>query len=186
INDKIIKLNQSISQLQDSITELNNRVSSLSSVRGGLEERISNRKKDKEKLTDLSSDLQKVRRELKISQMVVDAFSNRGIPSFIIQTVLDELQFEANKALKELRPELDVKIDSDLNFTYRRNGVERDYSQLSYGQHVYIALAFKRGISRILQRNQGVDLKLLEFDECDAHLDDEGVDAFYKAIRKWQ
>ena len=186
INDKIIKLNQSISQLQDSITELNNRVSSLSSVRGGLEERISNRKKDKEKLTDLSSDLQKVRRELKISQMVVDAFSNRGIPSFIIQTVLDELQFEANSALKELRPELDVQIDSDLNFTYRRNGVERDYAQLSHGQHVYIALAFKRGTARVIQKRLGIDIRMLEFDEVDSHLDDAGVDAFADAIRKWQ
>lgn len=186
INDKIFKMNQWISSAQEEIVELNNRITSLSSVRGGLEERISTRKKDKEKLTKLRDDLIKVKRELKISQMVVDAFSNRGIPNFIIQTILDELQFEANVSLKELRPELDVQIDPDLKFTYRRNGVERDYTQLSHGQHVYIALAFKRGMARVIQKRLGIDIRILEFDEVDSHLDEAGVDAFADAIRKWQ
>lgn len=186
INDKIFKINQEINRIQEEITELNNRVTSLSSVRGGLEERISTRKKDKDKLAELLDELKKVKRELKISQMVVDAFSNRGIPSFIIQTILDELQYEANTSLKELRPELDVQIDPDLKFTYRRNGVERDYAQLSHGQHVYIALAFKRGMARVIQKRLGIDIRILEFDEVDSHLDEAGVDAFADAIRKWQ
>ena len=186
INNKIFALNQEVSLTQDEIIDYNRRISSLSSVQGGLEERISTRKADKAKLANLESFLVKAQRELKIRQMVVDAFSNRGIPNFIIQTVLDELQFEANSALKELRPELDVQIDQDLNFEYRRNGVVRDYFQLSHGQHVYIALAFKRGTARVIQKRLGIDIRMLEFDEVDSHLDDEGVDAFANAIRKWQ
>jgi exonuclease SbcC len=186
INNKIFALNQEISLTQDEIIDYNRRISSLSSVKGGLEERISTRKADKVKLINLETSLVKAQRELKIRQMVVDAFSNRGIPNFIIQTVLDELQFEANAALKELRPELDVRIDQDLNFEYRRNGVVRDYFQLSHGQHVYIALAFKRGTSRVIQKRLGIDIRMLEFDEVDSHLDEEGVDAFANAIRKWQ
>ena len=186
INNKIFALNQEVSLTQDEIIDYNRRISSLSSVKGGLEERISTRKADKVKLANLESSLVKAQSELKIRQMVVDAFSNRGIPSFIIQTVLDDLQFEVNVALKELRPELDVKIDSELNFEYRRNGIIKDYFQLSHGQHVYIALAFKRGMSQIICKRLGISLKLLEFDEVDAHLDDEGIDAFANAIRKWQ
>jgi len=186
INNKIFALNQEVSLAQDEIIDYNRRISGLSSVKGGLEERISTRKADKVKLANLESSLVKSQRELRIRQMVVDAFSNRGIPNFIIQTVLDELQFEANSALKELRPELDVRIDQDLNFEYRRNGVVRDYFQLSHGQHVYIALAFKRGTSRVIQKRLGIDIRMLEFDEVDSHLDEEGVDAFANAIRKWQ
>lgn len=186
INNKIFALNQEISKHQDEIIDCNRRVSSFSSVQGGLEERISNRKADKVKLANVESLLVKTQRELKIRQMVVDAFSNRGIPNFIIQTILDELQFEANAALKELRPELDVQIDAELNFTYRRNGELRDYFQLSHGQHVYIALAFKRGMARVIQKRLGIDIRILEFDEVDSHLDDAGVDAFSDAIRKWQ
>jgi DNA repair exonuclease SbcCD ATPase subunit len=158
----------------------------LSAIQGGLEERVSTRKADKAKLLILETSLVKNQSELKIRQMVVDAFSNRGIPNFIIQTILDELQFEVNLSLKELRPELDVKIDAELNFEYRRNGIVKEYGQLSHGQHVYIALAFKRGLSSIICKRLGISLKLLEFDEVDAHLDEEGVDAFANAIRKWQ
>lgn len=186
INNKIFALNQEISQLQDEIIDYNRRISSLSGVQGGLEERISTRKADKTKLQNLEDSLVKAKSELKVRQMVVEAFSNRGIPNFIIQTVIDDLQFEANAALKELRPELDVKIDAELNFEYRRNGDVRDYYQLSHGQQVYIALAFKRGMARVIQKKLGIQINLLEFDEVDAHLDQAGVDAFTDAIRKWQ
>lgn len=186
INNHIFEANKIISNCQDAIAEDNKRISKFSAVKGGLEERINTRTADKDKLATLKDDLVKAQRELYIRQMVVDAFSNRGIPNFIIQTILDELQFEANSALKELRPELEVQIDSDLNFEYRRNGVVRDYAQLSHGQHVYIALAFKRGMSRVIQKRLGIDIRLLEFDEVDSHLDEAGVDAFSDAIRKWQ
>lgn len=186
INQRIFSLNQEISKLQDEIIENNQRISSFSSVHGGLQERIKTRQKDKDKLVELSNELTKAKRELKISQMVVDAFSSHGIPNFIIQTVLNDLQFETNLALKELRPELEVSIDSELNIEYRRNGVLRDYDQLSHGQHVYIALAFKRGLSQVISRRLGLSINTLFFDEVDSHLDEAGVDAFADAIKKWQ
>src|SRR5690606_7892361 len=99
---------------------------------------------------------------------------------------LNELQFETNKALQELRPDLEVQFDADLNFTYRRNGIEKDYHQLSHGQHVYIALALKRSLSRIIQRKMGIDIKALFFDEIDSPLDAAGVEALSHAIKKWQ
>jgi len=186
LNNQIFAIKQEIVDLEKNISSFNGHISNLSGIRGGLEERITTRKADKVKLKELKDELIKNKRELKIRQMVVDAFSNRGIPSFIIQTVLDELQFEANTSLKELRPELDVQIDADLNFEYRRNGVVRDYAQLSHGQHVYIALAFKRGTARVIQKRLGIDIRMLEFDEVDAHLDEAGAEAFADAIRKWQ
>lgn len=186
INKKIFELNQKIQDAFNSITEGNRRITALSAVVGGLKERIKTRKSDKDKLIVLKDNLVQLKHELKIVQMVVDAFSSRGIPNYIIQTVFDDLQFEVNKALKELRPELDVKIDTDLNFEYRRNGIVRDYEQLSHGQHVYIALAFKRGIAKILQKRQNITINMLEFDEVDAHLDEAGCEAFADAILKWQ
>ena len=186
INQRIFEVTSEISKLQDSLSEHNLRISSLSSVLGGLTERIKTRKADKEKLILLNDDIEKAKKDLKICQMVVDAFSTHGIPNFIIQTILDDLQFETNIALKELRPELDVRIDADLNLEYRRNGVVRDYEQLSHGQHVYIALAFKRGMARVVQKRLGIDIRILEFDEVDSHLDDAGVDAFADSIKKWQ
>jgi DNA repair exonuclease SbcCD ATPase subunit len=186
INSKIFAINQEISRLQDEIVDYNKRITNLTSIKGGLEERITNRKADKVKLKELEISLEKNKYQLKILQYVVNSFSSSGIPNFIIQTILDDLQIEANIALKELRPELDVQIDADLNFEYRRNGVVKDYSQLSHGQHVYIALAFKRGLANVIQRRIGIKINFLIFDEVDAHLDSAGVDAFSDCVKKWQ
>jgi DNA repair exonuclease SbcCD ATPase subunit len=81
---------------------------------------------------------------------------------------------------------LEIQMDAELNINYRRNGADRDYSQLSHGQKVYIALAFKRGMARVIQKKLGIDIRILEFDEVDAHLDEAGLTAFSDAIRKWQ
>jgi predicted unusual protein kinase regulating ubiquinone biosynthesis (AarF/ABC1/UbiB family) len=35
--------------------------------------------------------------------------------------MLNDLQHEVTCAIKELRPELDIQIDEDLNIIYRRN-----------------------------------------------------------------
>src|SRR5690606_1826428 len=106
--------------------------------------------------------------------------------TLIINTCLNELQLETNVALQQLRPDLEVKFDADLNFTFMRNGVERDYQQLSYGQKFYIALAFKKGLASVVQRKMGINIHLLEFDEVDSSLDKAGVEAMANAIKKWQ
>jgi exonuclease SbcC len=184
INKQIFKITQEITDQKTNLSTSNSRISSLSSIKGGLEERVSTRSNDKVKIKDYKDSLIKTKRELKIKQMVVEAY--KGIPGQIIQTIINDLQFEANKALRDLRPELEVCIDADLNFEYRRNGIIREYKQLSHGQHVYIAMAFKYGLSRVLQTRQNINIRLLVLDECDAHLDEAGVNAFADCIAKWQ
>jgi exonuclease SbcC len=186
INNKIFSLENEITRLKKNSYSHNSMITNISSIIGGLEERIKSRSADKEKLKELLGKKELLTHELSMRQMVVDAFSSKGIPTFIIQTILDDLQFEVNKAIKELRPELDIQIDSELNIVYRRNGILREYEQLSHGQHVYIALAFKRALSIVIQKRLNIDIKLLEFDEVDAHLDEEGVNAFSDAIAKWE
>jgi exonuclease SbcC len=186
INNKIFSLENEIIRLQKNTDSHNLMITNISGIIGGFEERINTRLIDKEKLKILLGKKESLTHELNMRQMVVDAFSSKGIPTFIIQTILDDLQFEVNKAIKELRPELNIQIDSELNIVYSRNGILREYEQLSHGQHVYIALAFKRALSIVIQKRLNIDIKLLEFDEVDAHLDEEGVNAFSDAIIKWE
>jgi DNA repair exonuclease SbcCD ATPase subunit len=186
INTKIFALNQEISKHQDEIIDNNRRISTLSTLQGGLEERITTRLADKVKLENIKNSLVKNQRELKIRQMVVDSFSNRGIPTFIIQTILNDLQIEVNKTIQELRPELQVQIDEELNFEYKRNGIVKTYEQLSHGQHVYLALAFKRALSNIIKLMMGIPINMIFLDEIDAHLDEYGIEAFSDALNKWQ
>lgn len=186
LNSKIFALAREIKVYEQSISSMNVELTSLKTKEGVLKDRINTRTQDLEKLKTINDELISLRKNLAIHQRVANAFSHKGIPTFIINNCLNELQFETNKALQELRPDLEVQFDADLNFTYRRNGIEKDYHQLSHGQHVYIALALKRSLSRIIQRKMGIDIKALFFDEIDSPLDAAGVEALSHAIKKWQ
>jgi DNA repair exonuclease SbcCD ATPase subunit len=123
---------------------------------------------------------------------VVRAFSTSGIPTLIIHTILDDLQIEANNILQELRPSLSLqffieKDDKDaLGIMYKDNNQEREYALLSGGQKMYISFALRLGLSLVIQKRLGVEIKFLELDEVDQPLDLSGQDAFVDAIKKYQ
>jgi DNA repair exonuclease SbcCD ATPase subunit len=187
LTDKLSAVNKQITTQEKEIEEVREQVASRKEDEGGLKERIRSRGEDLKKLEKLQVDeLDEQNKSLRLHQKVANAFSHKGIPTFIIHTILDELQIETNRALKELRPDLEIQLDADLNITYKRDGHPRDYGQLSHGQHVYIALSFKRGLSRVIQKKLGVDIRMLEFDEVDSPLDKAGEKAFARAVRRWQ
>ncbi len=186
LNTKIFSIAREIKVYEQSIESMRTETQSLRTREGVLKERIKNRTEDKGKLDKINEELLALRHSLVIHQKVMNSFSHKGIPTLIINTCLNELQLETNKALQQLRPDLEVKFDADLNFTYMRNGVEKDYHQLSYGQHVYITLAFRRGLARVVQRKMNVDIKFVELDEVDSALDKAGVEALAHAIKQWQ
>jgi DNA repair exonuclease SbcCD ATPase subunit len=186
LSAKLEKLKSEVLLLERAINSSTLEISKLENNKSMLQERILQKAKDIEKLLEQKALRNGVVRKVGIAQIVYNAFSHKGIPTFIINNVLDELQLETNKALRELRPDLSIKFDSELNFTYYRNNQERTYHQLSYGQHVYIALSLKRGLSRVIQKKLGVDIRMLSFDEVDASLDEEGLEAFTQAIKRWQ
>ena len=186
LSHKLEALNRGIAENEADIDAIQRRINQKKADQGGLKERIRSRTEDKDKLDKLQVELDGYQRNLRLHQKVAEAFSHKGIPTFIIHTILNELQLETNKALKELRPDLEIQLDADLNITYMRNGKERQYGQLSHGQCVYIALSFKRGLARVIQKKLGVDIRMLQFDEVDSPLDKAGVKAFADAVHQWQ
>jgi DNA repair exonuclease SbcCD ATPase subunit len=185
LNDKITKISSEIDLENKKLLSIKSEISSLTKTEGALTERIKTRSSDLSKLESFKKELFGFKNKLKIQQMAINAFS-QSIPTSIIQMMLNDLQYEVTTAIKELRPELDIQIDEELNIIYRRNGEIREYTLLSYGQQVYLALAFKRGVSKVIQKRMGVDLKLLQFDEVDASLDEAGQEALADCIQKWQ
>ena len=104
----------------------------------------------------------------------------------IINTILDDLQVEANHWLSELKPSLELQFTSDMDLIYRVHGRDKDFSQISGGQKVLFALALKLGLSLIIQRRLGVNIKFLQLDEVDQPLDKRALEAYAEAIRKLQ
>lgn len=186
LNTKIFSVSREIKIYEQSLESMRTEIQNLKTREGVLSERLKNRTKDKDRLDIISNELLALRKEYAIHQRVMNSFSYKGIPTLIVNTYLNELQLETNKTLQELRPDLEVQFDAELNFTFRRNGVEKDYQQLSYGQHVYVALSFKRALARVVQRRALVSINLMEFDEVDSAIDKAGVAALAAAIKRWQ
>lgn len=192
LSNKIDSVFNEMTTLEIDINKLFAHISSLNTQLGVFEEKKRVREDDSKKLDNIIVDKSKIEKEYFMHQKVSQAFSSSGIPTLIIHTILDDLQFEANALLAELRPGIELqfhisKNDKDtLDLTYRIDGKERDWEQLGGGQKVFISLSLKLGLSIVIQRRMGVDIKFLELDEVDSPLDESGIDAYADVIKKWQ
>jgi DNA repair exonuclease SbcCD ATPase subunit len=192
INDDIILLNKEIEKSTQEESSLFKEINLTNSLIGQNQSKLDMRSKDLEKLNEILNKNESVRRNLNIYNKVVKAFSSSGIPTLIIHTILDDLQFEANNILQEIRPELEIQflIQKDdkeiLDIVYKLNGKERDYKQLSGGQRTYISFALKLGLSVIIQKRMGINYKFLALDEVDQALDEDGKDSYVEIIKKFQ
>jgi DNA repair exonuclease SbcCD ATPase subunit len=186
LNNKIFALNDDIKVYERSVQNVRNELSSAQNRKGAAEERLKLATDNLSNLEQSKLAINDAKYKLKIHQIVLNSFSPDGIPTFIIHTILNELQAEANSWLSRLRPELSLQFDKDVNMFFSVNNQLREYDQLSIGQKVYIALSLKLGLSRVIQKKLGIDIRFLLLDEVDAPLDKSGVDAFAEVVHKLQ
>ena len=186
VEKKIFILQKDLSEIEylkqglvKEITEQNTRVGMcIAKIEGKQDSLI--------KLNDKKVVLYKLEYNFSLLKRARRAFSSSGIPTMIIHTILDDLQLEANKVLSELKPELEIQFTPDVDILYKYHGMQREFSQLSGGQKMIIALSLKLGLSIIIQRRIGVDIKFLQLDEVDQPMDHAAVDAYAAAIKKLQ
>jgi len=192
LDEKVTQCKNEIKTIEISIKEMLQINLSLNTSLGIFEDRKRSRENDLIKLSTLKIEHELLNKKSLIQQQVVQAFSSSGIPTLIINTVLDDLQLETNKILKDLRPgmELQFSVAKDnkdtLDIVYKIGGQEREWEQLSGGQKVYVSLSLRLGLSLIIQKRLGVDIKFLELDEVDSQLDNAGIDAMANIIKRWQ
>lgn len=128
---------------------------------------------------------------------VLQAFSSTGIPNLIIQNVLDDLQIEANLLLDKLKPGLQLEFftekttddgveEDTLDIKYFLNNKKRYYEQLSGAQKLSVTFSLKLGLSFLLQKIIGTDIKFLLLDEIDPSLDKASVDSFSDIVKFFQ
>jgi exonuclease SbcC len=126
------------------------------------------------------------------------AFSKRGVPSMIIETVVPELERAANELLSgltenrlhvrietqretrtgELREALDIVISDDLG--------SRPYELYSGGEAFRINFAIRIALARLLARRAGAPLRSLFIDEGFGTQDARGREQLVAAIRRIQ
>jgi DNA repair exonuclease SbcCD ATPase subunit len=163
-----------------------------------IQHNVDQKKKDQIKLTELTKSVAELDVKSAMYPSVLQAFSSSGIPNLIIQNVLDDLQLEANALLSQLKPGLQLSFfvekiiektgDSadTLDINYHINGKERYYEQLSGAQKLAVAFSLKLGLSFLLHKMIGTDIRFLLLDEIDQSLDKASVDAFADIVKFFQ
>lgn len=197
IQEDIYNLNEMIKGLEVKIQQLTDKIAESNTNTGILTERFNVRQEDIKRFSSYKEDLEKLEKDLYISQLVVQGFSPSGIPTMIIYTILDDLQIETNKILAELRPGMELQFsvtkqkadggqEDTLDISYRLHGNEFSYELLSGGQRYMIALALRLGLSAVIKNRLDVEIKFLELDEVDEKLDKAAVNALAVLLRKLQ
>lgn len=177
--------------------EVNKELTHFKSSIAVLDHKIKQAKDNKIKKKDFTEKLTAAEDELSIYPSVIQAFSSQGIPNLIIQNVLDDWQDEANKLLSQIRPGLQLSFYVEkenskgetadtLEIEYFLNNRQREYGLLSGAQKVSVLFSLKLGLTFLLQKMFGSDLRLLCLDEVDQPFDKAGVNAFVDIVKFFQ
>jgi exonuclease SbcC len=197
LNDKILNLKKNIRSDESEISSDRLRVSDLNIRIGACNEKMRSAIEDSKRLKDEKKKLSVLHKKLKTLQVVARGFSPAGIPAMIILTILDDLQIETNRFLNDLRPGLETQFaiskekddgesEEVLDVAFVVHGRKRSYKLLSGGQKFLFAVSLKLGLSLIIQKRLGIDIRFLELDEVDQALDKSAVKAYADVIRKLQ
>jgi DNA repair exonuclease SbcCD ATPase subunit len=182
---------------QKDIDNANQLLSKLEADKAVIAHTIDSKKNDIIKISALSSTITSLENNYKVYPDVINSFGPAGIPSIIIQNILDDLQNEANIILAQIKPGLqlsfsvistknDIESDDGLEINYFLNGQPRNYEQLSGAMMISVMFSLKIGLAFIMQKMLGVDIRFLLLDEMDQALDKAGSDAFADIIKFFQ
>ena len=154
---------------------------------------IKNLKEELNTLTQKQKRIRKQRESLETKSSYIEfwsmGFSNKGLPSFLLDDSLPFLNEATNTYLGFLAPEYDLYFDTQRekktggqaeDFTILIDGDPRKYFSLSGGERKRIDLAILFGLSKY--QNQFVPTNLLFLDEIFANLDKVGCNAVLELL----
>jgi exonuclease SbcC len=147
---------------------------------------------------NLQAEHRRLAEDLALYEDLREAFSKRGVPAMIIETVVPELERAANELLARmtegrmhvrietqretktgaLREALDIIISDDLG--------SRPYEMYSGGEAFRIDFALRIALSRLLARRAGAQLRSLFIDEGFGSQDARGRENLVAAINSIQ
>ncbi len=178
---------------------LNNKeMNHFNSTKAVLQHDINQKTDEKRKKIEYGKLLKEIEDKLGMYPAVVQAFSSTGIPNLIIQNVLDDLQIEANALLTQLKPGLQLSFSVEktvektgdqadtLDIHYTVGGKKRYYENISGAMQLAVNFSLKLGLSFLLQKLSGVDVRFLLLDEIDQSLDKASVDFFADIVKLFQ
>lgn len=198
LKQQIEEEKRKIATLMTKISALNKEVAHFTSSKAVIQHSIDQKTKDKSKKETMKKSLMTLEFTFSSYPSVIQAFSSTGIPNLIIHNVLDDLQIETNALLAQIKPGIQLSFSIEktiektgdqadtLEINYTHNGRDRYYEQLSGAQQLAVVFSLKIGLSFLLQKLIGSDIKFLLLDEVDFSFDKASVDAFAEIVKFFQ
>lgn len=186
--DRIFIIKKDIKTMQDKMTEM---LISKSEI-----------EKNKSKKICLKRGLQevKIRKESSIKDLeklniLQQAFSKNGIPAYIIENILPDLEEKANKVLNRIFNEpIEIhfkiqketkskKIKDTLDIIINDGERDKDYNTYSGGEKVRINMAIRLAMADLISEGANISLKFLLIDEV-GFLDEDGLECFAGLLKE--
>ncbi len=158
------------------------------------QQRLANCEHLAKELVQLREEKSRLEDEKSLYRDLQVAFGRNGIPAMIIETVLPEIEEEANRILQRLTDgRLTVRFRSQretksgttqetLDILISDEGEERPYENFSGGEKFRVDFAIRLALSRVLARRSGTPLRLLVIDEGFGSQDQAGRERLIEAL----
>ncbi|MCX7777889.1 MAG: SMC family ATPase [Armatimonadetes bacterium] len=190
----IPQVKQGIMELEGKHSELDRKRLRLQSEKGEVESNISRCKGLSKRREEIESDLQRLRHEKRIYELLTQAFGKDGIQAIIIGNAISEVEEEANNLLGRLtrnrvhvafelqretkggtpKETLDIKVSDELG--------TRPYELYSGGERFRIDFAIRVALAKLLARRAGTSVRFLVIDEGFGSQDADGLKHLVEAI----
>ncbi len=189
---------QNVALITSQIAVVNKEITHFNNSKAVLQHDINQKTDEKRKKIEYAKLLKEIDTKLGMYPSVIQAFSSTGIPNLIIQNILDDLQVETNNLLAQLKPGLQLTFAIEktvektgdqtdtLDIIYTVNGKKRYYETISGAMQMAVNFSLKLGLSFLLQKLMGVDVKFLLLDEITQSFDPSRVDLFMDIVKLFQ
>jgi exonuclease SbcC len=128
-------------------------------------------------------------------EQLVRLFGKEGIQAVFIESVVDELERYANETLSHICNEPTIiklrtqkrvadSWSETLEIDVVMNGFPQTFESLGGGERFRISLALRIGLSEVLVKRAGGEIKMLLLDEVDSPLDAHGIENLFTNIIK--
>ncbi|MGQ9463064.1 MAG: AAA family ATPase [Candidatus Fervidibacter sp.] len=190
---KLPKIEEQLGELQGRRKARENELQRVNQELGALRqklEQLSQREREKSELEQRLSQLQE---EKEGCEFLAKAFGRYGIPQMILHSIVQWLEWEANRLLARLtynrmhlRFSLEAPTQSErakLTIFIADELGDRPYELYSGGEKFRIDFAVRVALARLLAHRSGAPLKTLVIDEGFGSQDKEGLEALLEAIQ---
>jgi len=181
-------------EIRNSLQEAKSNLEQASNLMNKISNEIEQNEAQKLKKKEVQEKLSEKIRKVNLLNKLATALGDKGIPALIIETVLPEIEENANYYLNKMSQgnlELCFKTTTILKSGDERSTLDieifdgktwRSFDSLSGGEKFRASLSIRLALSKVLARRANIDLQLLILDEPASALDGPGRELFVQTV----